>query len=90
MAVTDNGDEVCLVSVFEDLFRILVNFLAGRRYAGRVPDREIIEIANAAFRHDTDLSLIERVQFECISSGFVGLLQQLVNITFFCHFHSLG
>ena len=56
-AVRDDGHEIPFVGVLVSFLRVLMDLLADRRDSGRVPDGEIVEIADPALQHYADLAL---------------------------------
>ena len=61
-----HGDEIGFGGVLENLFGIGVNRLARGGHTGRVPDGEIVDVADAAFGDDLHFAAIEGVKFHRI------------------------
>jgi len=57
--VGDDRYKIALVGVVVNLVDVLVDFLAGGRHSGGIPDGEVIEIPDPAFWKDLDLSAIK-------------------------------
>ena len=76
-AVADDGHGIPLVGVLVGLLLVGVDLLADRGDAGRVPDREIVEIADPALQGRAHLALVELVEPRGIQGRLLGLGQQL-------------
>jgi hypothetical protein len=58
-AIGDDRDAVGLVCVFVDQFPPFLNGSTGGGHAGRVPDGQVVQIADRALGDDLDFPLIE-------------------------------
>ncbi len=79
-AVRDHGDGVPLVGVLVDQVHVLGDRPARGGDARRVPDGEVIEIADGALERDLDLAAVERMQHHRIRGGLLGLGQERLNV----------
>ena len=79
-AVGDHGDGIPLVGVLVDQLGVFLDGPAGRCHAGRVPDGEIIQRADACLRDGLDLAAIEGVQLHRVGRRLLRLGQQFLDI----------
>ena len=78
-AVADDGHGVRLVGVLVDLLGVLLDVEAGRADAGRVPDAEVLEVADAALERGLDLAAVERVELHGVFHRLVRLGLELLD-----------
>ena len=88
-AVGEHADRVRAVRVHPGLLRIRLDVLARLGHARRVPDGEVAEVADAAFRHNLNLALVERVELHGILPGLLGLGDKGINLGLSKFLHSI-
>ena len=84
-SVGDDRDKIRLIRVLKNQVGIVVDGHARFRDAGRVPDGEIVEIPDAAFRRDFDFAAVERMHLHRVLSGLFGLVDEVLFVESGCH-----